>query len=817
VDSYTTLGAWIKGQRKELGLTQATLAKNVGCAISTIRKIESGILRPSHEMTIRIARCLALDPALIPRFITLARPPADVDAPALPVESAGRPSLPVAPSALIGREQDMAFIIDCLRAGHTRLITLVGPPGVGKTRLAIAIATAMAERAVTAVVFVPLEAVPAARLVLPAIAEALHVSERPGQPLAATIQAALASQPLLMVLDNLEHVLEAAADIAELLGRCPALTILATSQEILHLSNEQQVPVLPLLTPPRTGKEAWQTLEAYPAVALFGAQARRLVPAFALTQDNAATVAAICARLDGIPLAIQLIAARIKHTALAELLDQLDTLTSVILDHHQGRPKRQPTVRSAIAWSYQLLSVAEQQLFRILGVFAGGCALEDLEVIASRHSGTAMDVTEHLSTLLDKSMIQDSHTAGGESRFSMLSLLREYALEQLALSGERDPVYAHYARCYADLAEQANTKFRGPEERLWVQRLARDHDNIRAVLAWSIDAGRPALALQMGAALWRFWEMQNHVSEGRRWLAQALAFAQEVEPQLRAKAYHAAGTLATFQADNDQAIACYEHSLALRQELQDTAGMAATMLNLATVHYHRSAYAQSEALLTQVLDHYLAIQNLRGVASVLTNMGMVGQDQGQIEFAEGCYAEALAIQAELGNQRSRANLLGLLGTLAQEQGDHRKARPLFTASLELHRSLGLSPAMVTPLDGLGYVALAEGDLVSARASWLECLATTVTMEQPRFIVQALESCATLAGATGRPDLAARLWGAAAALRQAIEAPLAPAIAALHHAAQLRAQLGCDAQIWRQAWEQGRAMSLDQAVDRAHQL
>jgi predicted ATPase/DNA-binding XRE family transcriptional regulator/Tfp pilus assembly protein PilF len=817
MDGYTTVGSWIKDRRRELSLTQEDLSNQVGCAMSTIRKIESGILRPSRIMALRIATFLDIDQAAQPAFMTLARLPIN---PARSATSAVRPgsaSLPVPQGVLIGRETDVAFVRGCMLQRQARLITLVGPPGVGKTRLALAIAAEMHAAFAGNVAFVALEAVRDARMVLAAVAEALDVSEQVGKTLLVSIQAAVVASRLLVVLDNCEQVLAAAADIAALLAACPQLTILATSQEVLHLSYEQQVPVMPLATPPRAGQVDWPGLETYPAVALFVSYARQVEPAFTLTPENAPAVAAICARLDGIPMAIQLIAARVKIMAPPALLEELDTLTSLVLNHQQTRGPRQYTLRSAIAWSYQSLSVAEQQLFQLLGVCVGGCTLEALEALGNVHGGSIYDVTEQLSTLLDKSMVQYQHREGSEPRFTMLTTLRAYAQEQLAGSGEQEAVYGHYADYYGALAANASEQLRGPEERVWVQRLAADHDNLRAILTWSLTTGRAEIALQLAATLWRFWLLQSHVSEGRRWLSRALAFDTLVEPSLRAKAYNAAGTLASLQADNDQAIAYYEQSLALRRTLQDTAGMAATMLNLATVFYHRCAYGRAEELLAQVLDHYLELQNLRGVASVLTNMGMVVQDNGDADLAEGCYREALAIQTELGNDSGQANVLGLLGTIAHEQGDHRTAKSRFTTSLQLHRSLGLSPAMVTPLDGLAYVALAEGDPAAAREYWAECLGHASTMEMPRFVVQALEGFACLAAGTDRSNAAARLWGAAAALRQAIDAPLPPAIQAVQQAAQHTARIGADLTAWHAAWQRGATLSLDQAVAEAFLL
>ncbi len=812
MDMHTSLGPWIKKRRKTLELTQDELSQRIGCSISTLRKIETGVLRPSRQMAERIAHCLEIDAAEVAVFVKLARTPVDVHS---PVASSGpSPHIPAPEGTFIGREQELAFVLQSLQ--QRQLITLVGPPGVGKTRLAIEVATRAKAQFGAQIAFVPLESVSEAPLVIPALAETLDISEEPGPALLKRIQARIGAQRFLLVLDNFEHVLDATADIADLIARCPQLSVLVTSQEVLHLSFEQQVPIRPLPLPPQATKQGWHEISTSDAVALFVAQAQRVVPTFALTAENAPIIASICARLDGLPLAIQLVAARVKLQSPSALLAHLDALTGFVLNQQQARSARQHTLRSAIAWSYESLTAEEQHLFRMLGVFVGGCSLDALEALVNPADDEDTMLTEHLATLLDKSMVQCEQRSASEPRFSMLTMLREYALEQLLLNNEYERVAMRHAQYYLDLVETASARLRGPEELVWLQRLSSTHDNIRAALEWSISSNNPTIALQLCATIWRFWHIKHHVSEGRRWLTRALAFDMHVEPAIRAKAYHAAATLATMQDDSDQAIYYYQQSLTLRRELNDIAGLAASTLNLGVLLYHQANYAQAQERTEEAINYYIALQNQRGLASALTNMGIVLQEQEHHGLAENYYNQALEILTELEHTVGQANLLALLGTAAREQGQLDKAKALFMRSLELHRQIA-APEITTPLEGLGYIALAEGDSERARAYLHEHLRHAQTMEHPRFIIMALEAIAHLAVATGQPLKGVRLWGAANSLRTAIKAPLSSVLQRQHTAAQQRIQQQCSAAAWQQAWDQGAALHMEQVIEEAFQL
>ncbi|HEY1013275.1 MAG TPA: tetratricopeptide repeat protein, partial [Herpetosiphonaceae bacterium] len=514
-------------------------------------------------------------------------------------------------------------------------------------------------------------------------------------------------------------------------------------------------------------------------------------------------------RLDGLPLAIELIAARIKVLSPLQLLERLDALTAQVQNKNQDRPARQQTLRGAIRWSYELLSPPEQRLFAQLGALVGGCTLEAVEAICDA-GDDPVEVAELLAGLLDKSLIHCQQEGGAEPRFTMLTMVRDYAMEQLTASGERMALQERAARFFAELAERGDAALRGPQEAAWLGRLAAELDNLRAALGWSLEHGKLDLAHRLAGALWRFWMLRGSVSEGRRWLERTLAFAFEADQPLRAKALHAAGALATLQSDYDQAVFYFNQSLAVRRALDDAAGVANTVQNLGVVSFHRTDYAQAEAFLTEALALYRELGNKLGIAAARTNLGMVVQDLGDYERAAACYDEALAIQRQLGNRAGEANLLAMLGTVAQEQEQYAAARPLLEEALALHRELGV-PTITTPLDSMGMVALVAGELALARQCWEECMATAQAAEQPRFIAVALEGFARLAGATGHTTEAAKLWAAADALRAALGVPKAPSIARIHEPFQAAARERLGELDWRLACEAGAAFDAEQAM------
>jgi predicted ATPase/DNA-binding XRE family transcriptional regulator len=809
----TNLGPWIKLRRKALDLTQDALARKIGYAVSTVRKIESGDLRPSREVTERLAVCLEIPPADRATFVHIARVSSLLDPESSPLAAAGtayRP-LPTNPIALIGREREISYVKRQLLQQDTRLITLLGPPGIGKSRLAIAVAGTLTAAFPDRICFVALETVTNPWGVLTAIREALDVGEQVARPLLASIQAAIQQQSFLLVLDTMEHLLAAAPDILALLQACPHLKILVTSRSRLHVEGEQSITVLPLTKPPRSPLPPWTSLDAYDAILLFVSCARLVQPAFAITAANAAAVAAICERLDGVPLAIELIAARIKIMPPHILLERLETLLDASPQRQSDRPARQHTLRAAIAWSHRLLSSEEQRLFRRLGIFKDGFNRAAVEAIYTALSDDPQTVAARIDALCDHSIVQRQQNWGGEDIFTMLTVLREYALEQLSSSGEQGQIEAAYVGYYLGLAEQAQAHFRRAQEQRWLDTLTQEHDNLRAILQWGLATGRPEVSLKLAGMLWRFWMFRGHVSEGRRWLAQALAVETVSDPAIRASALHAAGALASLQADYTQASAAYGECLALRRALHDRAGLAITLLNSGSIARQQGDESSAEAMLSDAMALYGDFQDQQGLGMCLTERGLLLQGQGAYASSAQCFREALEIQTSLDNQYGIANLLALQGSLALDQHQDDQARLLFSAALEQLRNLGDRQSLHRPLDGLAALLLGAGNLRAAQAYWLECLNHALALEQPQVVVKALEGFARLTGAAGQAQPAARLWGLTTALRARLRYPVSARLKQVHQQSQEHARARLDAATWAAAFREGATMSVEQAV------
>ncbi len=596
-------GDLLRRRRLAAGLTQEELAERAGLSTRAISDLERGINRKPRKDTIqRLAEALHLSAQDRATFVASARghidPPASVET--LPRHPH---NLPSQPNVLIGRDREVAAACAFMRRSDVHLLTLTGPGGTGKTRLGLQVAAALLGDFVDGVFFVPLAPLRDPALVASTIGQSLGVREAAGQALPAALQAYLQDKHLLLVLDNFEQVLPAAALLSDLLTAAPGLKVLVTSRATLHLSHEHQFPVSPLALPPGKHSVGVEALSQYAAVALFIHRALVVKPDFVVTPASAPALAEICQRLDGLPLAIELAAARTRLLPPQALLARLAHRLPLLTGGSRDLPARHQTLRATIEWSFDLLDASEQRLFARLAMFAGGWTVEAAErVCAGVGSGAdaqvdQVAVLDGLASLRDQSLVQQEPALDPEDepRFTMLETIREYALERLAANGETEETSRRHAGYYLALAEAAEPELRGPAQGVWLTRLETEHDNLRAALHWSLESGAEETALRLGGALWRFWYMHGHLSEGRRWLEMALAKSSAVPASVQAKVFNGAGNLAYGQSDYARAAAWHEASLALQRDLGDKAGLAASLTNLGNIAWSQGDYVRAQA------------------------------------------------------------------------------------------------------------------------------------------------------------------------------------------------------------------------------
>ncbi|HEY7029974.1 MAG TPA: tetratricopeptide repeat protein [Thermomicrobiales bacterium] len=791
-------GELLRRYRTEAGLTQEALAERAGLSVRGISDLERGIKQRPHRDTLRmLADALDLTPSQRAALVAATA--------AKPAVTLG--PLPLPATSLVDREQEVTAAAAALRGGATRLLTLTGPGGVGKTRLALQVADDLRPDFADGVAFVPLGGLADPTLMPAAVAHALGVRET-GRPLVEVLQAHLRSRRLLLVLDNFEHLPTAASYVSDLLSACPRLAVLVTSRAPLRLRGEQEFPVAPLTLPDPNRLPLLPDLARVAAVTLFLQQAHAVRPDFALDEHNAGVVVAICRRVDGLPLAIELTAARLKVLPPAALLSRLTERLPVLTDGPRDAPARQRTLRDAIGWSHDLLAPSEQALFRRLAVFAGGWTLEAANIVAT--DGDALATLDGLTILIDQSLVQREEGPDGEPRYTMLETIREFGLEQLERVGEGEAVRSMHAAIFLALGEEAQTELTGPQQLIWLARLDTEVDNLRATLGWFLTRGDAEPALRLASALWRFWARRGRLSEGRDWLERGLASDGPVAPAVRAKALHYLGTIAIDLEDYRLAETHLQASLALRRTLGDQPAIAATLGNLSMVALNRANYQMARSLAEESLALHLALNEHGGAIYPRWVLGDVAAAEGDFDLARQLYQEVLTAHQARGDVGGTAWIRCYLAMVAAQRGEFDLARESLAESLKVLRRSNDPLGIAGALRGLGYVALLEDDL-SAAAYYEEALTLLSELGSRHGMVECLEGLGVVASIEGQATAATQLLSAAAAWRAALGAPVPPADRDRIEQAIARARTRLSGAAFETAWNSGLALSLEQAT------
>lgn len=799
---------WLKTRRKALDLTRQDLASCVGCSPVTIEKLEKGERRPSHQIAALLASCLHISPDSLDDFVRFARG----GSPSLTF-TVGLPAginLPVPATSFVGRTSEIQSVTDLLQTDGVRLLTLLGLAGIGKTRLALEVSRRVGAAFPGGVYFVSLSPVSDPHDVLPAIARSLGMRESAYRALLPSIIARLADRPTLLVLDNFEHLLSSAEDLAALLSGAPLLTLLVTSRNALGIYGEHIFDVPPMSLPRTEDAPDLALLYDYEAVALFVQRARAANPGFQLTEENAAAVTLLCRKLEGLPLAIELAANRMRVLPPASILEHLGSRLDMLSDGASNLPPRQRSLRGAISWGYDLLQPPTRRLLCWLSAFSGGCSLPAAESMATVQDIPYTDMLSHLSALVDSSMVRrEPDLTGTSHRFTMLDTVREYAAERLEASGEKEQAEHFHASYFLALAERAEPQLEGGEQASWLKILEAEHDNIRAAYLYYLRSDDIVSLVTLAGALRRFWYLQGYLTEGRTWLATTLQHRDQLDPALLAKVLHGLGTLEWAVGRLAEAGSYFRESLALSRTLHDTLGVANMLNNLGIVALPQGDYEGAVAFHNESLALYRQLGNRWYVALAISNLGLVALDKGDYTEARSLLEESLAMRRDLGDRQGIAESLNNLGIVARCLHDYDEAYSLHSTALEMFRALGDKWNEALAISNLAYAHLSSGTgSLDATGYFMQSWALFDKLGVGSGIVVCVEGLACVLASNGNTNQAAILFGAAEHLREDLGVRMASYNRAMYDSARHSVASLLGEQAFNISWQKGHDMPIE---------